>query len=86
MEFANDFELGGDHVHHDGDEHPEQDDRHREDAQHVREEGALGVLVGLGRRGRVRHADFTRQYVWALTPLADCSSRTVPFTVTRHPI
>jgi len=34
MEFANGLELGGDHVHHDGDEHPEQDDRHREDAQH----------------------------------------------------
>ncbi len=37
-------------------------------------------VVGIG------HADFTRQYVWALTPLADCSSRTVPFTVTRQPI
>ena len=34
----------------------------------------------------IGHADFTRQYVWALTPLADCSSRTVPFTVTRQPI
>ena len=37
-------------VHHDGDDDPEQDDRHREDAEHVREDGPLaGSLGGLGR-------------------------------------
>lgn len=36
--------------------------------------------------GGIGHADFTRQYVWALIPSADFSSRTTPFTVTRQPI
>ena len=76
------LELRGDHIHEDGDHDPEQDDRHRQDAEHVGEDGSLLLAGGLGRCGRVSHADFTRQYVCALTPLADCSSRTVPFTVT----
>src|SRR4029077_8669234 len=54
----------------------------RQDAEHVGEDGSLLLAGGLGRCGRVSHADFTRQYVCALIPLADSSSRTVPFTVT----
>ena len=84
MQLADYLELRGDHIHQDGDRDPEQDDRYREYAETMGHDGPFYVF-GRSVRG-IGHADFTRQYVWALTPLADCSSRTIPFTVTRHPI
>ncbi len=86
VQLADDLELRGDHVDENGDDDPEQDDRQRKDADQAGHERPLRRPGGLRLGDGVGHADFTRQYVWALTPLADCSSRTVPFTVTRHPI
>ena len=62
---ADHLELRSDHVDRDGEQDPEQQDRQGQDADRVRQEGAL--LLNGGRSGRRRdgsgvgHADFTKQ-------------------------
>src|SRR5574337_475556 len=82
---GNHFELGNEGVHRDGEHHPENDDRYREDAQHVREERPfrLGRYVFLCGGC---HPDFTRQKVWALPPTARRSSKTRLSILIRQPI
>jgi hypothetical protein len=79
--FADHFQARHDDIHQDGNEHPANNDRHREQPNCMWEVGPMGPFAA-----HMGHADFTRQNVWALTPLAVCSSRTTPSTVTRQRI
>src|ERR1700730_14902593 len=79
MVLTDHFQLGHDDVHDDGERQPEQQDRHREQANHPRDDRVRAEM-------RVAHADFTRQKVWAFTPSEDFSSLTWSFTVMRHPM
>src|ERR1700722_2104129 len=76
---ANGFQLGYDDVHDDRQRQPQQQDRHRKQANHPRDDR---VCADMG----VAHADFTRQKVSAFTPSEDFSSLTTSSTVMRHPM
>ena len=85
MLFPNHFQLRDGDIHQDGNEDPDQNDRQRQQAECVRDDGPLGARHGV-LRARVGHADFTRQNVWALTPSDLFSLWITPSTVMRQPI
>src|ERR1700730_3979738 len=79
MVLTDHFQLGHDDIHDDGERQPEQQDRHREQANHPRNDWVRAHMC-------VAHADFTRQKVWAFTPSEVFSSLTFPSTVIRQPM